>query len=142
MFDIGAFELVFLALLGIVLFGPEKLPTLARKAGRVVRYLSAIANDAKGQLRAELGPEWDDVSFSDLNPKNFIAKHMLDSGEVAAVRGALTDSKDALAGASSDLSTAMSDISSGVNALDSTSDSTDTAAELVAVGPKFDSEAT
>ncbi len=141
MFDIGAPELIFLALLGIVLFGPEKLPTLARKAGRVVRYLSAIANDAKGQLRAELGPEWDDVSFSDLNPKNFIAKHMLDAGEVAAVRGALTESKDALTTAGSDLGTAMSDMTSGVNALDA-SDSSSAAPELVAVGPRFDPEAT
>lgn len=138
MFDIGAPELIFLALLGIVLFGPEKLPSLARKAGRVVRYLSSIANDAKGQLRAELGPEWDDVSLSDLNPKNFISKHLLDAGEVAAVRGALTDSKEAISEAGSSLDGAVSDLTSGVDAL-----GTDTAAaELVSVGPRFDSEAT
>ncbi len=141
MFDIGAPELIFLALLGIVLFGPEKLPSLARKAGRVVRYLSAIANDARGQLRAELGPEWDDVSLSDLNPKNFISKHLLAPDEVAAVRGALTDSQSALSSASQDLSSSLNEMTSGVSALDSDADTLN-AEDLVAVGPKFDSEAT
>ncbi len=136
--NIGAPELIFLALLGIVMFGPEKLPQIARKAGRVVKYLSAIANDAKGQLRAELGPEWDDISISDLNPKTFIAKHMLAADEVAAVRDVISDSKDAITEANSDLGTAMSDMTSGVNALDGGSESS----ELVAVGPRFDPEAT
>ncbi len=140
MFDIGAPELIFLALLGIVLFGPEKLPSLARKAGRVVRYLSAIANDAKGQLRAELGPEWDDVSLADLNPKTFLQKHLLDSEEVAAVRGALTDSQTALAAAGENLGTTMSDMSASVSALDGAAGSA--GQELVVAGAKFDLEAT
>ncbi len=105
-----------LVILAVVMFGPEKLPGIARKAGRIFRYLNGIANDAKGQLRAELGPEWDDIKLSDLNPKTFVQRHLLDAGEVAAVRDAIAETKqvldessETLAGASAGLADSMRD---------------------------------
>ncbi len=77
MIDFNLSEIVVLAVLAVIIFGPEKLPEVARKAARVLNYLRTIANDARGQLRQELGPEFDDIHLSDLNPKNFVAKHML-----------------------------------------------------------------
>ena len=74
--DFNASEIVLLLVLAIVLFGPEKLPELARKTARVLHYVRRIANDAQGRLRAELGPEYADLQLSDLNPKAFIAKHL------------------------------------------------------------------
>ncbi|MBK9698471.1 MAG: Sec-independent protein translocase subunit TatB [Propionibacteriaceae bacterium] len=70
MIDFNGSEIVVLAVLAVIIFGPEKLPDLARKAARVIQYLRGIANDARGQLRAELGPEYADISLSDLNPRN------------------------------------------------------------------------
>lgn len=75
MFDIGPTELVLLAVLAVVLFGPEKLPEFARKAARVLHYLRGIANNAQSTLSAELGT---DVNLRDLNPKAFVQKHLLD----------------------------------------------------------------
>lgn len=101
-------EIVGLVILAIIVFGPDKLPELARKAARVLAYLRRIGNDARGQLRKELGPEFDDIHLGDLNPKTLVAKHLLSSEEVADLRqirdealaeGALV--KDAL-GASDD----------------------------------------
>ncbi|QLQ16668.1 MAG: Sec-independent protein translocase subunit TatB [Micropruina sp.] len=66
--DFNAAEIVVLLLLAIVIFGPEKLPELARKTARVLNYVRGIANDARGQLRQELGPEFADLKLSDLNP--------------------------------------------------------------------------
>ncbi|MBK8461441.1 MAG: sec-independent translocase [Micropruina sp.] len=74
--DFNTGEIILLIVLGIVIFGPEKLPDLARKAARVLQYVRRIANDAKGQLREELGPEFANLKASDLNPKAFIAKHL------------------------------------------------------------------
>ncbi len=101
--DFNASEIVVLLVLAIVLFGPEKLPELARKTARVLHYIRRIANDAQGRLREELGPEYANLQLSDLNPKAFVAKHLgpdataeLDS-VATEMRGARTSLDDAIA---------------------------------------------
>lgn len=79
-------EIVIIAAMAIIFFGPERLPEFARKAARVLAYLRQIGNDARGQLRAELGPEFDDIRLSDLNPRNMISRHLLSGDEVADLR--------------------------------------------------------
>lgn len=74
--DFNAGEIVILVVLAVIIFGPEKLPDLARKAGRVVNYLRNIANDAKGQLQQELGTDLSDLDLSDLNPRTLVQKHV------------------------------------------------------------------
>ena len=86
MFNIDATELILLLVLGVVMFGPEKLPSFARKAARVFVALRGIANNAQTQLREELGPEYSDLKIEDLNPKKFVAKHMRE--EIAAIEEA------------------------------------------------------
>ena len=86
MFNIDASELILLLVLGVVMFCPEKLPLLARKAARVFVAVRNIANNAQTQLREELGPEYSDLKIEDLNPKKFVAKHMRE--EIAAIEEA------------------------------------------------------
>jgi len=85
-FNIDASELILLLVLGVVMFGPEKLPMFARKAARVFVAVRNIANNAQTQLREELGPEYSDLKIEDLNPKKFVAKHMRE--EIAAIEEA------------------------------------------------------
>lgn len=80
MLDFNAGEIVLLVVLAVIIFGPEKLPDLARKAARVVNYLRGIANDARGQLR-EYAPELADLNIADLNPRTFGVK-LLGAGTV------------------------------------------------------------
>lgn len=89
MFGVDAAEAVLLIVLAVVLFGPEKLPTLARKAARVIVYLRAIANNAQTQLKSELGPEFADLTVQDLNPKALVRKHL--SAEIEAIEEAKRD---------------------------------------------------
>jgi len=95
-------EIVLLLVLAIVLFGPEKLPELARKSARLLHHFRRIANDARGQLQQQLGPEFADLDIADLNPRNFVAKHLgpdatADLNDVAGeLRGARTSLDDAL----------------------------------------------
>ena len=84
--DFNLWEITALVVLAIIVFGPEKLPELARKAARVLNYLRRIGNDARGQLRKELGDEFADISLADLNPKTFVAKHLLSGEEVEDLR--------------------------------------------------------
>jgi sec-independent protein translocase protein tatB len=85
-FNIDASELILLLILGVVMFGPEKLPMFARKVARVFVAVRGIANNAQTQLREELGPEYSDLKIEDLNPKKFVAKHMRE--EIAAIEDA------------------------------------------------------
>lgn len=78
----GWTEIAFLVVLGVIIFGPEKLPDVARKAARVLHYLRGVANNARTQLNEELGPEFANLDLRDLNPKTFVRKHLLEEGEV------------------------------------------------------------
>lgn len=102
--DFNGGEIVLLLLLAIVIFGPEKLPELARKSARLLHHFRRIANDAQGRLRQELGPEFADLELRDLNPKAFVAKHL---GSDAA--DDLKDVADEFRGAKSNLTDALHD---------------------------------
>lgn len=78
MLDINAPEFLLLLVLAVVIFGPDKLPDFARKAAHVVRYVRDIAGNAQTQISKELGPEFQDLDFRDLNPKAFVRKHLME----------------------------------------------------------------
>jgi sec-independent protein translocase protein TatB len=75
MIDLNIWEILVLAAFAVILFGPERLPELARKTARVLNYLRNIANDASGKLREELGPEFADLDLTD--PRGMVTKHLL-----------------------------------------------------------------
>lgn len=69
MFNIGPFEVIVLAIVGLIVLGPDRLPGLARDAARMLRTLRDMATGARQQLRDELGPEFADVDLRSLNPR-------------------------------------------------------------------------
>ena len=78
MFDLSLPKLLILAVIALVIFGPNELPKIAAQAGRALRDLRKIAEGAKNDLRDGLGPEFSDFEIEDLNPKRFVAKHFFD----------------------------------------------------------------
>jgi sec-independent protein translocase protein TatB len=76
MFNIGAGEFATLAVLALVLIGPDKLPDVARQAAKFLQKIRNLANNATVELRENLGPGFEDLQPSDLHPKKFIAKHL------------------------------------------------------------------
>lgn len=81
-FDIGPLELIALVVLAVLVFGPEKLPKVIQDVSRFIRKVREFSDNAKEDIRSELGPEFKDFEFEDLNPKNFVRKHVLDSDEL------------------------------------------------------------
>ena len=59
-FDIGAGEILGLAILGMILVGPERLPKLAVEAAQWVKKIRALATRATAELRENLGPGFED----------------------------------------------------------------------------------
>ena len=78
MFDLSIPKLLVLAVIALVIFGPNELPKIARQAGSALRDLRKIAEGAKNDLREGLGPEFADFEIEDLNPKRFMQKHLFD----------------------------------------------------------------
>ncbi|MER7997598.1 sec-independent translocase [Streptomyces sp. NPDC095613] len=75
--DIGGLELVTIVVLAILVFGPEKLPKVIQDVSRFIRKVRAFSENAKEDIRSELGPEFKDFDFEDLNPKNFVRKQLM-----------------------------------------------------------------
>jgi sec-independent protein translocase protein TatB len=78
-FGIGFGELVVIAFLAVLVFGPDKLPDLAKQAGQFVRKLRTFANNARDELRTELGPEFADLELRDLDPRVIVRKHIAEA---------------------------------------------------------------
>ncbi|GAA2650100.1 sec-independent translocase [Streptomyces vastus] len=74
--DIGPLELVALVVLAVLVFGPEKLPKMIQDVTRTIRKIREFSESAKADIRDELGPEFKDFEFEDLNPKTFIRKQL------------------------------------------------------------------
>jgi sec-independent protein translocase protein TatB len=108
-FDLSLPKLMILAVLALVVFGPNELPKIATRAGRVLRELRQIAEGAKADLRDGLGPEFRDFDVEDLNPRRFVQKHLfsdsdltgpdldeVDAGDAPATAALRTGGKSAL----------------------------------------------
>jgi sec-independent protein translocase protein TatB len=82
-FDVGPLELAVIAIVAIFVFGPDKLPDLARQAGVMLRKAKEFANSARDELRDELGPEYADLELRDLDPRAVVRKHIIEAMEEA-----------------------------------------------------------
>lgn len=93
MFDIGLGELAVIALVVVVVMGPDRLPEFAAQAGRFLRRLKKYADRARDDLRRELGPEYADLELRDLDPRRVVRKHideaLRDSDEAEPVRAGM-----------------------------------------------------
>jgi len=76
--DLNFSKLLVLALLALLIFGPDRLPGLAAQAGRALRELRRMAEGAKSELQDNLGPEFNNFDIADLNPRHFVRKHLVD----------------------------------------------------------------
>ncbi|MEY4496709.1 MAG: hypothetical protein RLZZ364_14 [Actinomycetota bacterium] len=75
-FDFGAGEIAGLAILAMVLVGPDKLPQFAVEAAKMVKKIRNLATNATNDLKENLGPGFEDLKPADLNPKTFVKKQI------------------------------------------------------------------
>jgi sec-independent protein translocase protein TatB len=82
MFDhLGWGELIVLAIIGLIVLGPDKLPKAASDAAKMLRQLRTMARSATADLKAELGPEMADIDLASLHPRRFVASVLDDEDE-------------------------------------------------------------
>jgi sec-independent protein translocase protein TatB len=86
--NIGGWELIVIVLVGLFIFGPDKLPKAISDGVRMLRQLRQLARNATGDLSRELGTN---IELEDLHPKTFLRKHLLSEEDEAALRKPLQD---------------------------------------------------
>jgi sec-independent protein translocase protein TatB len=93
-FDIGPLELVAIVVLAVLVFGPDKLPKVIQDTMAFIRKVREFSDSAKEDIRRELGPEFKDFEFEDLNPKTFIKKNLMNDDKDEYGIGELKELRD------------------------------------------------
>ena len=79
MFGIGLLELVVIAVLGVMVVGPDKMPDLARQAAALLKSAKRATESVRDELRENLGPDYADLELTDLHPRTLVRKHVLEA---------------------------------------------------------------
>jgi len=74
---INGSELLVLAILAVVILGPEKLPEYAAQLARLVKELRRMATGAKEQLREEVGDDIVDMDWKKLDPRQYDPRRII-----------------------------------------------------------------
>lgn len=77
MFGLTFDKLLIVAVIAAFLIGPERLPLYAGKFGQFVRSLRDFANGAKSRMREEMGPEFDEVDWKKLDPRQYDPRRII-----------------------------------------------------------------
>ena len=72
MFNVGLGEVLVIVLVCLLVFGPERLPDVARKAGRALGQLRLAAQDALDQVKQDANLQ--DVDLPDLRVESLRAQ--------------------------------------------------------------------
>jgi Tat protein translocase TatB subunit len=72
-FDIGVGEIVVIAVVGLLVFGPDRLPEMAKQAGGWVRDLRRMVASARSEMSSSLGVDARYLA----DPKGSLTKSLL-----------------------------------------------------------------
>ncbi|MEU0054333.1 sec-independent translocase [Streptomyces sp. NPDC006184] len=120
--DIGPLELLTIIVLAVLVFGPDKLPKVIQDVTRTIRKIREFSESAKHDIRQELGPEFKDFEFEDLNPKTYLRKQ-LDNEDLG-----LKEIRNGF-----DLKKEMAEVTDAVNGRDSGSSTTSSSSSSTSV---------
>lgn len=79
MFGMGVPEIAVIVVVALLVFGPEKLPELARQAGGFVRTVRQMADNAKNDIGREMGSDFKDLNLRDLDPREVVRRSIMDT---------------------------------------------------------------
>ncbi|MCD2187198.1 Sec-independent protein translocase protein TatB [Actinomycetospora soli] len=96
--SVGWGEILVLALIGLFVLGPERLPGAIRWVADTMRTVREYAAGARDQLRNEIGPEFDEFrkpledlrEIRNLDPRAAVRRSLLDPVQDGTWTGAAT----------------------------------------------------
>ncbi len=76
-FGLSFEKLFIIAIIAVILLGPERLPYYASQLAKLVRGVRDLANGAKERMREEMGPDFDDVDWKKLDPRQYDPRRII-----------------------------------------------------------------
>lgn len=70
-------KLLIIAIIAVFLLGPDRLPYYASQLARLVRRVRGFADGAKERMREEMGPDFDDIDWKKLDPRQYDPRRII-----------------------------------------------------------------
>ena len=77
MFGLSFEKILLIGIVAAFLIGPQKLPHYAAVLARFVRQVRDFANGAKDRIKEEMGPEYDDIEWKSLDPRQYDPRRII-----------------------------------------------------------------
>lgn len=70
-------KLLIILVIAVFLIGPDRLPGYAAQLARLVKTLRGFADGARDRMREEMGPEFDEVDWRKLDPRQYDPRRII-----------------------------------------------------------------
>jgi sec-independent protein translocase protein TatB len=95
-FGLSGEKLLILAIIAVFVLGPERLPEYAKGLANIIKSIRKMAEGAKTQIKDELGPEYEDVDWRKLDPRQYdprriIREALMEDMDFSAEKKVLTE---------------------------------------------------
>jgi sec-independent protein translocase protein TatB len=70
-------KLLIIGIIAVVVIGPQRLPAAAARLAQLVRSLRTLARTAQDRMRDEMGPDFDDVDWKKLDPRQYDPRRII-----------------------------------------------------------------
>ena len=106
MFGLTIDKVFIIGILAVFLLGPERLPYYAAQLAKLVKSMRTMAAGAKERMREEMGPDFDDVDWKKLDPRQYDPRRIIREALIDDEPGASTSMSSAAAVASAPVESA------------------------------------
>jgi len=77
MFGLTFEKLIIVGVIAAFVIGPERLPHYAAKLAQFVKQLREFTNGAKTRMKEEMGPDFDEVEWKKLDPRQYDPRRII-----------------------------------------------------------------
>lgn len=70
-------KILVIMVIAMFVIGPDRLPGYAKRLGEMVRGLRRMSEGAKDRLKDEMGPEFDEVDWRQLDPRQYDPRRII-----------------------------------------------------------------
>lgn len=70
-------KLLLIGIIAVFLIGPDRLPAYSAQFARLIRSLRDMARGAKDRMRDELGPDFDEMEWKKLDPRQYDPRRII-----------------------------------------------------------------